>query len=285
MAQAKQTPQPSAARRAGLKELGTQDIDVSLIDMGKRLRAISQPHAQMLAVMIDEDGHREPIEIRVMKGGRFRLIAGGHRFTAIRDVLKWPKIRARLFEASDDEARLAEIDENLFRFELNPLDRAVFLAERKAIYERLHPETKRGGDRRSNQREMISVRSFAADTAKKVNLTARTIRLSVSIASGLSAETRTALAGTAFANKQSDLVALAKLAPSQQKRAIAGLTGASPKWRSLKQAIDAIGGRTAKPARSPYDAALAAVLRLTPKQQRQLVEQVAQGLKPREAAE
>ncbi|WP_374653080.1 ParB N-terminal domain-containing protein [Dongia sp.] len=232
-----------------MKSLGLQKIDISKIDADGRLRPISPAHAALIADNIRETSLRNPIEVRTAKGGRFKLIAGGHRLAAI-GLLKHPTIDAFVFEANDDEARIAEIDENLVRHELNPLDRAVFLAERKAIYERLHPAAKQGGDRKSkaakDQTETISVWSFAKDTADKVGLTDRAIRLAVSIATGLSPESRAAIAGTAFALKQAELLALAKLTPVQQRKALAGLLGDAPKFHSVRQAADNLTGRKPK---------------------------------------
>jgi hypothetical protein len=53
-------------------------------------------------------------------------------------------IECRVEEFTADEARLAEIDENLIRADLTPSERAVHHAERKKLYLKLHPETKRG---------------------------------------------------------------------------------------------------------------------------------------------
>lgn len=237
-----------------MKSLGRKEIEISKIDVSNRLRPINPAHVSMLAQNIAESRLRHPIEV-VAKGDRYKLIAGGHRVAAFQQ-LKRPLINAEIYEATVDEARLAEIDENLIRHELNPLDRAVFLAERKQLWEKLHPESKRGGDRRSkaaqDQTEIISVWSFAKETAEKIGLTDRAIRLAVSIATGLTAETRAAIAGTYITNRQTDLLALSKLTPAQQKKAVAGLLGEGPKWHSVGEALQAISGRVAKPV-SGYD--------------------------------
>ena len=77
------------------------------------------------------------------------LVAGAHRIAAAR-LLGWTQIEA--FEVKDlpeDEFIFLEIDENFCRAELDSLDRSRFMAKRKQIYQRLYPETRAGGDRKS----------------------------------------------------------------------------------------------------------------------------------------
>jgi hypothetical protein len=68
------------------------------------------------------------------------------------------------------------IDENLCRNELSPAERASQTARRKEIYEELHPETKHGGDRKSDQVANLSTRSFAEATAAATGSDERTVR-------------------------------------------------------------------------------------------------------------
>lgn len=68
------------------------------------------------------------------------------------------------------------IDENLCRAELSPADRASQTARRKAIYLELHPKTGHGGDRRSDQVDNLSTRSFADVTAEAIGKDERTVR-------------------------------------------------------------------------------------------------------------
>ena len=67
------------------------------------------------------------------------------------------------------------------------VERGEDLAARKVIYERLHPEAKHGGDRKSAdaiKRKSFPVdRGFATDTAAKTGLSDRTIRHEVQIGS------------------------------------------------------------------------------------------------------
>ncbi len=53
----------------------------------------------------------------------------------------------------------------------------LFTAARKRAYEALHPETRHGGDRVSNQVAKSATWSFADDQAAKTGAAARTVRL------------------------------------------------------------------------------------------------------------
>lgn len=62
------------------------------------------------------------------------------------------------------------------RSELSASQRATSIARRKAIYLELHPETRHGGDRKSDQVDNLATRSFAAETATATGRDERTIR-------------------------------------------------------------------------------------------------------------
>ena len=87
---------------------------------------------------------------KIGQGEKYSLIASGHRIAVLKEAGKRVAI-ASVVKATETEAQLLEIDETLIRRELTPLDRATFLARRKTAYEQLHPETKQGGDRQSDQ--------------------------------------------------------------------------------------------------------------------------------------
>ncbi|WP_149587677.1 ParB/RepB/Spo0J family partition protein [Tabrizicola flagellatus] len=159
----------------------TGPVPVTEIDDRNRLRPVSQAGVEALKASIAETGvMKDAIHVRRKKGHGLVLIAGAHRLEAARQ-LGWSEIEAKVWtDVTDDWARLMEIDDNLAGAEMGPLDTAVFLAERKRVYERLHPETRHGGDRRSvefrNQVDMMSVRSFVATTAEKFGLSDRHVR-------------------------------------------------------------------------------------------------------------
>ncbi|HYH17538.1 MAG TPA: ParB/RepB/Spo0J family partition protein [Azospirillum sp.] len=225
-----------------LKDLGDRTIPLADIDVGERLRAIDEGHAMLLAENIRESGRmRQRIEVLVVAAG-YRLIAGGHRYRAAQ-ILGWTHIEVRAYSGSDDAARLAEIDENLVRHDLNPLDRAVFLAERKALYEKLHPETKAGvAGGKARQGAATDIMSFARDTAERCGLDERTIQRAVMIASRLAPEVRARIAGTWIARKQSELLALAKVEPAKRLAVIDALLADDSPVNTVQAALRVVDG-------------------------------------------
>lgn len=172
------------------KLLQIDQVAVADVDASGRLRPVSEAAVESLIQSITELGvMKDAIHVRKRKDGRMVLIAGAHRLEAAKR-LGWETIPAKVWtEVTDDWARLMEVDDNIAGAELNPLDTAVFLATRKSVYEKLHPEAKRGGDRRSpnfrDQTDIESVRSFAAATAEKFGMTERHVRRLVAAGSKL----------------------------------------------------------------------------------------------------
>lgn len=166
-------------------------VAISEIEVGVRLRPVCEAGIESLIASITELGvMKDPIHLRQQRAGRLTLIAGGHRLEAARR-LGWTDIAAHIWtDVTDDWARLMEVDDNLAGAEMNALDTAVFLAERKKIYEKLHPETA-AGIFRGNQytakvaADMMSVTTFAATTAEKFGLTERHVRRMIAVGAKL----------------------------------------------------------------------------------------------------
>ncbi|MBL9057471.1 MAG: DUF935 family protein, partial [Rhodobacteraceae bacterium] len=118
-------------------------VPVADIDTRNRLRPVSTAGVESIIASIGEVGvMKDPIHVRRKKGGQLVLIAGGHRLEAAKR-LGWIEIEAKVWvDVTDDWSRMMEIDDNLAGAELNPLDTALFLAARKEVYERLHPEAR-----------------------------------------------------------------------------------------------------------------------------------------------
>ncbi|NIZ13935.1 ParB N-terminal domain-containing protein [Phaeobacter sp. HF9A] len=167
------------------------ELPVDEIQMGNRLRPVSPAGVEAIKASITELGvMKDAIHVRkVRRSGKIELLAGGHRLTAARE-LGWPTIKVVCWDCNDDFARLMEIDDNLAGAELTALDTAVFLAERKRVYEKLHPETKAatGSDlvaKRWDTADTMSTVSFAKSTAEKFGISDRHVRRMVSAGSVL----------------------------------------------------------------------------------------------------
>ena len=155
------------------------------------------------------------------------LVSGAHRLEAFKRMGR-TEIDANILELDELRLRMAEIDENLVRKSLHYIDESDQIAERKKIYEALHPETVQyvaagkasGKSRRTNEPGSLvqpAAESFAKDTAAKVGVTPRTIEQSVQIAENLTDESKEAAKLLNVTKKEA--VALARMSGEEQKEA------------------------------------------------------------------
>lgn len=194
--------------------MGTQQelvlIEISTIIIEGRSRDVDEGWAQALAAMFKTSEMLNPITIWQGEDGP-RLVAGAHRIAA-HVINSETHIAARWSKAETlADAKVLEIMENIGRHELTALDRAQHLFDLKQAYEAKHPETKNGaqggvGGKR-NETEIIS---FSLDTAEKVGLSDRAIRMAVALWTGLSPASISIIKGTWLADHQAGLMALAK---------------------------------------------------------------------------
>ena len=223
-------------------------LELDRIDLGQRLRTINGGTVQHLAESMKIHGLQYPIQVR-MEGDRYALVSGAHRLQAARH-LAWPHIEAFVLDLLDEDTlALLEIDENLMRAELNPLDRGVFLARRKEIYERLYPETRRGGDRRSSayqgQNDDGSHRGFVAETASFTPFSPWTIRRALRIGEKIAPELREEIAMTAIAYREGDLFTISGMDDEEQDLLLQDLQSAEHEVQALSDVY---------PRREPADA-------------------------------
>lgn len=240
--------------------MNTLTIPLDDIELGERLREVDGAFAALLAESMAESGQMTPIEVREGHApGKYILVAGGHRLAALR-LAGFSTAEANLFTGTELQARLREIDENLIRHELTQLDRATFLAERKDIYEALHPEARHGGATKTK-----SFSSFADDVAERMGVSARLIQLAVARHQRMHPDVRRRLVGTWLANHGAQLDALARALPSEQMRAVELLFGdlaeGATRPGSVGEALAAVRGVRA-PDVNADDAAVDAFLRL-----------------------
>lgn len=234
-------------------------VAIDDIEIGARLRGVDGSAVELIAASMGEIGQETPIIVQEAAGGSYLLVAGAHRLAAAR-ALGWGDIRAKILPSSVSAERrqLIEIDENLARRELSELDRAVFLAERKRLYEALHPEAQLGANQHSRgfakigepsdgaeeqPQEAVFAARFSADTAARIGLSERSIQRAVTRALRIAPDVRTLIACLPLADKGSELDQLAALDPELQRHLAPML--ASGEARTVKQAHALYLGRDA----------------------------------------
>ena len=162
-------------------------IPVARVELGRRLREISEAQVVALMASIGDVGLLNPITVyprKVIEAGisvdGYGVVAGAHRLEACKR-LGHTEIAAQVVGLSELERQIAECDENLCGTTLTPSERATFTRRRKEAYEALHPETRHGvagaaakhGD---GAVAKLATASFADDQAAKTGQSARSIR-------------------------------------------------------------------------------------------------------------
>lgn len=184
-------------------------------------RRLDSGHVQELADSIRELGLLNPVTI---DRGNF-LIAGFHRLEAAK-ALGWTEIECTVSSLGGLQAELAEIDENIVRSDLSALEYGEILLRRKEIYETLHPETRHGGDRKSNEIKTTkcrfeNVKSFVQDTADKLGVVPRTVERQIQTAKNLAPEAKAIIRDTNTKLSKKAAMKLSRLDSEQQKEVAA----------------------------------------------------------------
>jgi ParB-like chromosome segregation protein Spo0J len=153
-------------------------LKIKEIILNDNRRKLDLNKVKQLAESIEQIGLINPITVNKDK----TLIAGNHRIEAYK-LLGRDEIEASFLDLNKLLADLAEIDENLMRNELHWIDADKQIARRKAIYLELYPETKAGGDRKSDKIKIQTLdsdnKTFIQDTADKTNKSKSSISQSV----------------------------------------------------------------------------------------------------------
>lgn len=215
-----------------------RSIKIADIKVADRLRPVDTDWAAALAGSIAREGLLSPIDV-CAEGKGYRLVAGAHRVAAM-TLLGRDEIEA--FVRSHDALgrRAREIAENIMRRELDPLDRAAFVAE---LYE---VELQRAGVSLGEHRSKVGGLANAArvkieageaadklsgalnlqeQVAEKIGFTDRTLRRDLALHRGLKPAAVAQLRGTKTASAASQLLALAKLGEKEQLAAVQAIVG------------------------------------------------------------
>ena len=207
-------------------------ILISDISVNPGRREARLDHIKELAQSIANVGLINPITVDKAHS----LIAGLPRLEAVK-ALGWTDVECTVSSLEGLAAELAEIDENFVRNDLSPVEYGDLLLRRKEIYDALHPETKNGGDKKSQEIRTRKARSdsfdpFVADTAKKLGISRRTVEERIQTAKNLTPEVKEIIKGMDAPIPKKTALKISRLNPEQQKE-VAGLL-ASKEIKSIK---------------------------------------------------
>jgi ParB family chromosome partitioning protein len=242
-----------------MKTKGTmiRTIELSRIDASNRLRPVNPTWVQAMAEQVLSGDTLPPIDV-VERGTGFRLIAGGHRVEAHKragratiEATVWP---AEAF-ASEAALRLHEIKENIVRYELTELDRAVHLAAWKDIHEAAAGPGKKGGRPKKGEAEKpvpdlaeVFAGSFTEAAAAALKVSQRSVYRSVQIANGLDPAVRERISFHPIADNLSELLQLAGETRDLQVRVVNLLLSEPPEAQTVADAVAVLQGQQ-KPQR------------------------------------
>ena len=200
------------------------------IEVGERMRAVDAEWAEGLAQIMARDGQLTPIEVCRLDQGGFALVTGGHRLAAA-SLNGWTAIDAIIVSSSWAERRLREVSENLFRRDLDPADRAAFMAELVELARAKTGVTSTGRTASIEARwQKKALKSEALDTtvivtdvyqwskqvADRLGFSLSTVERDLMLHRRLSPRVKAMLAGHPVYRNASALRSLAKLEPEQQ---------------------------------------------------------------------
>jgi len=228
------------------KLLRTVEIALADLTVSDRLRPVTGAGGAQVVTSVEQIGHfTDAIQVREVrhKNKALVLMAGAHRVAAA-EQMKRETIRANVWDCNDDQAQLFEIDDNLASRELTALERAVFMAERKRVYLRIHPETAAGvAGGKARQNSASEIISFAEATAEQFGKSSRWAEMYVKIGETLT-DQKDALATSPISRSFTELSALAKAEPKKRAKLIDVIVSTAPP--SLRDA-ETRAGLAAKP--------------------------------------
>lgn len=153
------------------------------------------------------------------------LVAGLHRLTACKQ-LGYTEIECNIVTYKDTEqAKLAEIDENVIRNELEPLERAELWLEREEILQSLGMRPKVGYNQFSlnsvKGNETVSTKpKTTLDLAKEVGYSERSFQIYIQIARDIAPEIKEQIKGTELSYRIRNLLSIARVGGKERTSAV-----------------------------------------------------------------
>jgi ParB family chromosome partitioning protein len=214
-------------------------VPVDEIKIGDNRRPLKEETVGELMKSIQTNGLLNPITVDKQRN----LIAGLHRLTAYKR-LGMKEIDCNIVDYKDsDQARLAEIDENLIRNELEALERADLWLEREQLLERMGLRAKPGDNQHTLKAgEMISPPRTNRELAQEIGFSERTLQHGLQIAKNTHPEVKKKIKGTAIAKSPTNLVKVARagskerLAAQEAQKALLEAEAKGDTEEAIKQA-------------------------------------------------
>jgi ParB family transcriptional regulator, chromosome partitioning protein len=191
-------------------------IDIDKVSVGSNRRALKDEKVADLMQSIQTNGLLNPITL----DQNLTLIAGLHRLTACR-LLGFTQIECKVVECDRDHARLAEIDENLIRNELDDLERMELWDERERILEGMGLRARAGDNqytRRGGAPGAPPLRT-TVELAQEVGYSERTFQQGKQIARDIAPDVKTVIRGTSVAKSPKTLLKVARAGSEERKKA------------------------------------------------------------------
>ncbi len=183
-------------------------VSIDQIKIGLNRRPVKDEKVAELMESIKANGLLNPITV----DQNLNLIAGLHRLTACK-LLHFKEIECNIVTYTHaDQASLAEIDENLIRNELEPLDRAQLWLEREQILGRLGLRAKPGDNQHTlkGSENISPPPKTTMELAKEVGYSERTFQMGKQIAKDIFPEVKEIIKDTPLAKSTTDLLRIAR---------------------------------------------------------------------------
>ena len=193
------------------------NVGIDRIKIKSQRRPLKPEKVSELKDSIEVNGLLNPITV----DRELNLIAGLHRLTAC-TMLGFQTIECNIIDCENtQQSRLAEIDENLIRNELEALERAELWLERDKILAKMGLRAKLGDNQhtRKKNESVAKPPKTTEELAREAGYTKRTYQYGKQIASKILPEVKQVIRGTQIAKKTTALLEIARAGSTENKKA------------------------------------------------------------------
>ncbi len=192
------------------------ELPVDQIEITGRLRDVSPDGVETLKETISANGFVGRIVVRRTKTGDC-VLDGAHRLTAMRELGE-AMIPCDVIRCSDDEALMFEIDGNISGAGMTALDLAYFMARRREVHQRLHPEARQGAAATASRMgDKLNFNSLCKTIAEERGISERQVYKIMAAGEKLGPDEYRRLAAGETKVKLNDLETLAKISNTGER--------------------------------------------------------------------